>query len=134
MADTGRTEPLPALKDTGKRQRFATGAVRDVSVGKGRFDLLPPYAIFRIARHFEAGAVKYGDSNWRKGIPLSRYLDSAERHLNKLKCGMDDEDHAAAAAWNILCFIETKKAIEEGILPQELDDITERQELMPKKW
>jgi hypothetical protein len=52
------------VKDSGKRQEFSTGARRDISTGKGRFDLLPPYAITRLAQHFENGSLKYGDRNW----------------------------------------------------------------------
>jgi len=37
--------------------------------------------------------------------------------------GNVDEDHAAAAAWNIMCFIETQERIEKGILSKELDDL-----------
>ena len=29
------------IKDSGNRTEFATGAVRDIQVGKGRCDLLP---------------------------------------------------------------------------------------------
>ena len=69
------------LHDSGGRQQFVTGAVRDRQAGKGRFDLLPALAVTRLARHFEKGAAKYGDRNWEQGIPLSRFLDSALRHL-----------------------------------------------------
>jgi hypothetical protein len=100
-----------SVKDSGERQEFETGAVRDTGTGKGRFDLLPSYAITRVAQHFENGAVKYADENWRKGIPLRRYLDSALRHLFKFLEGQRDEDHAAAAAWNILALIETEEMI-----------------------
>ena len=34
--------------------------------------------------------------------------------------GWNDEDHEAAAAWNVFCYIATKKWIEEGKLPKEL--------------
>jgi hypothetical protein len=122
------------VKDSGTRQKFKTGAQRDIQVGKGRYDLMPAYAMFRLARLFENGAIKYGESNWRKGIPLKRFLDSAERHLHKLKAGFVDEDHASAVNWNISCFIETQKMIEEGILPKELDDLSEYQKTVPKKW
>src|SRR5262245_60354782 len=44
------------LQDSGVRQQFETGAVRDTQSGKGRFDLLPPAAMLRIAKHFEKGA------------------------------------------------------------------------------
>ena len=35
-------------------------------------------------------------------MPLSVYYDSAQRHLFKWWSGETDEDHAAAAIWNIL--------------------------------
>lgn len=115
--------PLPTLKDSGKRQDFTTGSLRDSREGKGRFDLLPPRALRRIARHFEAGAVKYGDRNWEKGQPISRFLDSALRHALTFLQGERDEDHAAAAAWNMLCLLETEERIRAGLLPQELEDL-----------
>jgi hypothetical protein len=37
--------------------------------------------------------------------------------------GLEDEDHLAAAAWNVFAIIETQKRIEMGILPKELDDL-----------
>jgi hypothetical protein len=111
------------VKDSGKREEFKTGAVRDIQVGKGRFDLLPVHAITRLAKHYENGAVKYGESNWRKGIPLNRYLDSALRHLFRFMDGERDEDHAIAAAWNILCLVETEYMIEKNILPKDLDTL-----------
>lgn len=141
------------LKDSGERQEFESGAVRDIQKGKGRFDLLPLSTIFfvvptingntfatyvlsrielfqktgkiydlrealriiikdyeseyvfieSLAKHFEAGAAKYGDNNWQKGLPASRYIDSALRHLFKYLDGQTDEPHKVAFAWNILC-------------------------------
>jgi len=112
-----------AVKDSGERRDFGTGSVRDVRTGKGRYDLLPAYPIKRIAQHFENGAAKYGDRNWQKGQPLSGYLDSGLRHTFSLLDGMTDEDHAAAAAWNLIAFIWTQREIAEGRLPAELDDM-----------
>ena len=112
------------VKDSGERQQFDTGSRRDTREGKGRFDLLPPYAIHRLAKHFENGAKKYGDRNWEKGQPLSRYLDSAIRHLFKYLGGDRSEDHLSACSWNCMAFIETEKRIKDGTLPKELDDIT----------
>lgn len=111
------------VKDSGKRQDFKTGAVRDIQSGKGRFDLLPPRAIKRLAQHYENGAVKYGDRNWEKGIPLSRMIDSAIRHLFQLLEGKTDEDHAIACVWNVMGIVEIQERIEEGIMPKELDDL-----------
>jgi hypothetical protein len=112
-----------SLHDSGERQQFATGAVRDRQAGKGRFDLLPPLAMNRLARHFEKGAAKYGDRNWERGIPLSRFLDSALRHLFAYLAGRDDEDHLVAAAWNLLAALETDARAAGGRLPPELVDI-----------
>ena len=113
------------VKDSGVREDFSTGSKRDSRVGKGRFDLLPFYAIQRLARVYENGAVKYGDNNWRLGQPCSRYLDSALRHLMKAGAGWKDEDHLAQAMWNIASIIETQKMIELGNAPKELNDLTE---------
>jgi hypothetical protein len=111
------------LKDSGSRQEFSTGAVRDNQGGKGRYDLMPMHALFRLARVFEKGAIKYDDDNWRKGIPLRRYLDSALRHLCKFAEGHRDEDHAAQAMWNLACMVETEHMIHTGQLPAELNDL-----------
>ncbi len=97
------------ILDSGNRYEFATGAVRDMQEGKGRCDLLPPLAILRLARHFEIGAKKYGDHNWEKGIPINSFIDSAIRHIMKYMAGQEDEDHLVAAAWNLMCAMETEE-------------------------
>lgn len=111
------------VKDSGQRQQFETGAQRDTQEGKGRFDLLPVHALTRLAQHFENGAKKYNDDNWRKGIPLNRYVDSALRHLLKFADGHRDEDHAIAAAWNLLCLVETEHMVNLGLLPKTLNTL-----------
>lgn len=62
-----------------------------------------PKLMLDVAKHFENGALKYGEHNWQKGIPISRYIDSAVRHLMKDLAGETDEDHAAAFVWNCMC-------------------------------
>jgi hypothetical protein len=62
-----------------------------------------------VAKHFEEGAKKYGDDNWRKGIPARVYIDSAVRHYLKFLRGDTDEPHDRAFCWNILCCIWTCK-------------------------
>jgi hypothetical protein len=104
-------------------RKFETGSVRDNRDGKWRYDLLPMHAIYRLVRRFEDGAKKYGENNWRKGQPLSSYLDSAMRHLARLAEGHRDEDHAAAVLWNVAAMIETEAAIERGRLPASLADL-----------
>ncbi len=113
-----------AVVDSGERRTFDTGSVRDMSAGKGRFDLMPVYPLMRLAQHYENGATKYDARNWEKGQPLGAYLDSAIRHTLKLLAGWRDEDHAAAAIWNLMSFIQTQRWIEQGKLPKTLDDLS----------
>lgn len=89
-----------AVKDSGERQEFETGARRDTQEGKPRFGLVPPYPLKRLAQHYTNGAVKYGENNWTKGIPCSRSWESLERHVQDFKDGKMDEDHLAAIVWN----------------------------------
>lgn len=94
------------IADSGDRRTFATGAVRDMSAGKGRMDLLPWAAIMEVSKHCENGALKYGEHNVDKGIPLHSLCDSAARHLAKFYDGWDDEPHLLAATWNLLWAVE----------------------------
>lgn len=63
--------------------------------------------VFEVAKHFEDGAKKYGQDNWRKGIPIHCYIDSAVRHYFKWMRGDEDERHDRAFMWNIMCAICT---------------------------
>ena len=90
------------IKDSGDRTVFGTGAQRDMNSGKGDMVSIPWESILRLSKHYEDGARKYQRWNFRKGIPVSSFIDSACRHIAKYQCGMDDEDHLSAAAFNIL--------------------------------
>lgn len=64
------------------------------------------YTMFlEVAKHFEEGAKKYGESNWQKGIPVRCYIDSAIRHYLKWQRGDKDEPHDRAFVWNLMCCI-----------------------------
>ena len=110
------------IKDSGLRRSYVTGSVRDVRTGKGRFDLISPIALRRLAVHLENGARKYDERNWEKGQPLMDYIDSALRHIASYVEGYRDEDHMAAALWNIHGFIHTEELISRGVLPNSLDN------------
>ncbi|SRR5258706_6722848 len=101
------------LKDSGERSSYSSGAVRDNSEGKGRFDLIPYQGMIRLARHYEAGAKKYSDRNWEKGMNISRYVDAALRHLFKYVAGWNDEDHLAAVAWNVFSIMHHEHSLPE---------------------
>jgi len=186
------TKEFKEVKDSGKRQEFSTGSVRDTDEGKGTPHLLPgevmiqieqlighnlhsynysgqnpeiilkkltldvyEYGIIRgqefpltlidaiegiiiyitlqenehytdafkrLSVHYQNGAKKYNKNNWRKGQFVSRYYDSAVRHLWDVQAGRGDEDHASALLWNLIAIIQTKKDVAKGLLPKELDD------------
>ena len=61
--------------------------------------------LLNVSLQFELGAVKYGDNNWRKGIPVKHYINSAIRHYLKHIRGDKDEMHKVAYMWNVLCAI-----------------------------
>lgn len=74
-------------------------------------------AILDLAKHFEAGASKYGDNNWRKGIPINVFIDSAIRHFCKFMRNDTDEPHDIAFMWNVICCIWTINNL--GLIIQE---------------
>lgn len=76
--------------------------------------------ILEVSKHFEEGAKKYAPDNWKKGIPISSYINSAIRHLLKWRDGWDDERHDRAFAWNLICAIWTMKHMPE------MDDLPRR--------
>ena len=107
------------INDGGKRMSYGEGmAVREPATGKGRYDLISPFATQRLAKWYELGAQKYSDRNWEKGMPFSRYVDSAKRHLDKFIMGMEDEDHLAAAVWNLFAIMHHQE-----LGQTELDDM-----------
>ncbi|MFC6021524.1 dATP/dGTP diphosphohydrolase domain-containing protein [Plantactinospora solaniradicis] len=83
-------------------ERFSSGAVRDSQEGKLRYDLISPLLLRRLAEHLEKGARRYGEHNWTKGIPSGSYMASLLRHVEAYRSGDRDEDHLAAAVFNLM--------------------------------
>ena len=110
------------IKDSGVREDFSTGSVRDTREGKGRYDLISPIFTERLAKHLELGAAKYDERNWEKGQEVSRCMDSCKRHLNKYLEGHRDEDHLAAAVTNLMFIIHTEEMVRRNRLPATLID------------
>jgi len=84
-------------------QTFPSGAKREQKLGKGRYDLMSPWALARKARVLEQGALIHGDRNWEKGMPISGFLSSALRHIAQYLTRDNSEDHLAQAGWNLDC-------------------------------
>lgn len=93
------------LKDSGARRVFNSGAQRDRGEDKSRPDLISPFFLDRVGWVCAKGAAKYEPRNWEKGMPLSEFVASADRHWMQFKKGMMDEDHIAQCAWNLMGII-----------------------------
>lgn len=93
------------VKDSGVRQSFAGGMVRDVTTGKIDYSLILDGPMFkRWADHLTKGAIKYDKRNWMKAEgkeEYNRFRESALRHFLQWYWGELDEDHAAAVLFNI---------------------------------
>lgn len=98
------------IKDSGKRESFSSGMVRDTSADKINYlKVLDGPMLRRWAAHLTKGAAKYPDvapgvANWTlaSGEPeLRRAVESAFRHFIQYLNGDRDEDHAAAIYFNL---------------------------------
>lgn len=114
------------IPDSGLRDSFGeNAAVREACSGKGLPSLIPTRAMRRLSRRLEDGAGKYARNNWRKGMPLSRYIDSLQRHLWDFMDGDTKEDHLGAMIFNVVALSETYDMIQSGELSSDFDDIRE---------
>jgi hypothetical protein len=89
-----------------KAQQRLERALR-YDAGKPRYELIPADALEELAKVYTAGAAKYADRNWEKGMSWSRCFGSLMRHAWKFWRGQtrDEETgchHMAMAAWNCL--------------------------------
>lgn len=111
---------------TTEKEKFSTGAVRDVGTDKIRWDLLPLYPLLRVANVYGDNAPKYGDDNWLKGMPFKRTCASIDRHYNNWKMRgkpkKQGDDDLAQAVWGLLALLQYEQMIKCGMLPASLDD------------
>jgi len=111
------------LPDSGERVTYdGSSAVRESDIGKGRPDLISPWALTRLSQHYERGAIKYSDRNWEPGMPFSRYTASMFRHLIAWMKKDESEDHLAAIAWNAFAIMHHQELGED----EKWDDIPKR--------
>ena len=86
--------------------------------GKRRVDLVPTEAINALADILTAGAVKYGEHNWRHGMDWSRVYGAAQRHMLAFWGGDDiDEESGMPHLWHALtniAFLVSYQALSVG--------------------
>jgi len=99
-------------KDSGKREEYASGMVRDTQEDKPDFtNLIIPgvpleeQPIVRLVELYMRGAGKYGRANWMLADSeeeLRRFEQSGFRHHWQYLSGDRSEDHGMATCWNII--------------------------------
>lgn len=101
------------VKDSGKRQEFESGMIRDTQDGKPDIDrVFDGPLVDRLAAHLTKGAAKYPDNedgtpNWMNAdsvAELVRFRKSAARHFRQWHRGDTDEDHFSATTFNMNCY------------------------------
>ena len=93
------------IKDSGERQQFSGGMVRDISTDKVDYLLVRDGPMYqRWAIHLTNGAKKYAKRNWMLASgeeEKNRFKESAARHFEQWLAGDRTEDHASAVIFNI---------------------------------
>jgi hypothetical protein len=56
------------------------------------------------------GAIKYGEHNWQKGMPIGDTLNHALAHVYNFLSGDRSEEHLSHAAANLLMAIHTMES------------------------
>lgn len=80
----------PKIVKRVKRDLKVDRASRNNS-GKPRPTLVPVEWIEELMAVMEVGAKRYGETNWKKGMPFNECIDSLERHLIQFKKRIDTD-------------------------------------------
>jgi hypothetical protein len=103
----------PCICNRPETATYHGGGKRDIE-DIPAYHLYPRAALRRVLRRYEHGRIKYGDRNWEGGLPAEDCFNRAMEHLSKYVNGWNDEDHLAAAVFNINCIMTYE---EEGQVP-----------------
>jgi len=103
-------EALARDSENSERHVYTTGGIKD-NRSKPRVDLLPSLPLIEISKVMSYGASRYGDNNWRLGLPWCDTYGSIQRHLLAWKNREDiDADtrlsHLAHAGAQLLYLLE----------------------------
>ena len=79
--------------DESELHRFESGAVRSTDADHARYDLIPIAAMEAMATTLKQGAEKYGEHNWKLGIPVSDLWNHLLQHAFKWISGDRSENH-----------------------------------------
>ena len=99
------------MKDSGERNEFISGMLREPTMDRPRFELMFPLdqkyedtLLFKLGNVLAKGAGKYSDRNWEKcntKEELERFKEASFRHFLQFMTGEIDEDHLGALLFNL---------------------------------
>lgn len=99
------TKTIVASADEKLAKRVLSAVKAALTLFEKEIDVTWQGLMLEASYQYKDGAAKYGENNWKKGMPLWVYLDSGMRHYLKFKQGDKDEAHDRAFIWNMLCFV-----------------------------
>lgn len=102
----------------------------EVEVKSAPFKLVPAYCVARLAYLLHRGAERYGEDNWLKGMPTSRFYDSLFRHLIQWAEGDTTEDHLAAVIFNAMGIMWVEWQVSNGKMNKDFLDMGGMQKWM----
>lgn len=101
--------------DSVKSELEASGVeMPELTGDKARTAASLAYMMIEASHLYEAGAIKYGENNWKRGMPLKCYIDSGTRHYLKTLRGDADEPHYRGFLWNMLGAMWTVANVENA--------------------
>lgn len=115
-----------AIREKSINPQIAEAAVRDKvergskhNCGKPKMNLLSPIALAFVGQVLTFGAKKYGDHNWRKGIPKDELIASSMNHLLHIMAGSNlDEESGLPHSAHLMCnamFMCEQEFTSEGV-------------------
>lgn len=116
----------------------ASSVAMRFNTGKVQLHLIDLNALEPMAKVLEFGAKKYAAWNWRKGMPISKTLDSMLRHISALQRGeyVDQESglpHIGHIQCNALFLGQQKLELDLPGLSESRDNYTIMSNIMPKE-
>jgi hypothetical protein len=115
----GPDERSSGLFTTYQNSMIQDGGGERQNENKLRYDLVPPYAQEQYVRVLTAGANKYADHNWERGMKWSKVIASMKRHIAAYEMGADRcpeslELHMAHVMCNAAFITEYYKIYPQG--------------------
>lgn len=101
--------------------------------GKPSFSAIPQLALCEVAKAFTSGIEKYGKFNYSGEIPILRYIDALERHVNKYLTYTDENDIDESGVHHLACIAANALMALDGILIGKVIDDRNKAYKMNKK-